>query len=377
MDRVVSNDMSNILGERIELARKKCGLSLRKLSEAMGGIVSHESIRQLETGAKKPDSTTLIALCDALGVSLDYLMSAQQITLGEVDFRKKSKTTATERSAVKAKLLEDLERYLQVEEILGLEEPWSPPSFEVQPDHPDYAQRVADELRKQWNLGSGPIRDLTELLEEKGLKVCFTDSEQISGLTCEVSRPQKAPVFVIVVNQNHSLERRRFTLAHELGHRVLNCEGLPVKNAESLCNLFAGAFLVPQSTIQNEMGKRRRQIAYQEIMIIKRFFRVSAAMMVVRLEQVGLMERYQRDWYFRTVARTWRSDEPKPLEEVDENKKRIGPPLEKPQRFERLVYQALASDLISVNKASELLDIDIDEVECGLRGEDFESSRKR
>ena len=41
---------------------------------------------------------------------------------------------------------------------------------------------------------------------------------------------------------------------------------------------------------------------------------------------------------------------------------------ERPYRFERLCYRALAEGLISLSKASELLQIQVDEVERGLKG---------
>ena len=358
-----------MLGERLLLARKKQNYSLRQLAQAMGNIASHETLRKYEKGLAVPDSPTLIALCKALDVSLAYLMAPQRIAIGSVDFRKKSRTKAADKAAVRTEIIELLERYLQIEEILGLEHAWETPELGIEPsEEPEYAELAAVRLRELWNLGLDPIPDLTDLLEERGIKVLFPEvSVDISGLTCLVERPGKEPVPVIVVNKDHTLERRRFTLAHELAHRVLDCREMSGKTAESLCNRFAAAFLVPEQTLKEEMGSNQRRIAYQEILLVKRLFRVSAAMAVVRLEQVGLMERYQRDWFFRTVARTWRTQEPDPLEPPLEE---LAPErrLEAPKRFERLVYRALAEDLISLVKAAELLRQSFDDVERGLRG---------
>ena len=140
------------------------------------------------------------------------------------------------------------------------------------------------------------------------------------------------------------------------------------KRAESLCNRFAGAFLAPASRLKAEMGHSRRSVAYKEIMLVKRIFRVSAASMLMRLEQVGIMDQHQRDWYFRSTARGWRIEEPEPLEDSSSKE-------EVPQRFERLVYRALAEDLISNVKAAELLRVkSLGEIEQGLKGPD-EASR--
>ncbi len=363
----------SFIGERLKLARKKMGFSLRGLAEALNGEISYETIRKYEKGLAIPDSTSLLSLRKALGVTLPYLISAQRVQIGEIDFRKKSRTKAADRAAVKAEVIELLERYFQIEEILGCpDQDCEVPVFDIVPeDSSHYPERVATSLREKWSLGTGPIPNLTELLEEKGIKVLFPDvSVDISGLTCLVERPRgKRPVPVIVVNKEHSLERRRLTLAHELGHRVLDCSKFSGKKAESLCNRFAGAFLMPAPSVKNEIGTCRRSVSYKEIMLVKRIFRVSAAAMLMRLEQIGIMDKYQRDWYFRTVARRWRFDEPDALE--DEFIKE-----ETPKRFERLVYHALAEDLISGSKAAELLRADsLQEIERGLKGpfyEDFD-----
>lgn len=355
---------SSPLGPRLHLARRKRGFSLRKLSEATDGAVSHEHIRKLEAGLKVPDDATLAVLCQALDVTREELMAPTTITLGEIEFRKRYKTTSADRVAIREELLELLERYLEVEDILELDDEWKPPVIKatLSADGDAYAEKAALELRKQWDLGLGPILDFTNLLENKGYKVCIPKASlDISGLTCEVHRPGRASVNAIVVNHDHSLERRRFTMAHELGHCVLTGHGLTGPELEGLCNRFAAAFLVPRVTLQREMGKRPRLVAYREIMLTKKFFRVSAAMIVMRLEQVGILDRLQRDWFFQTIGNGWRKTEPEPLEESAAAK------LEQP-RFELLVYRALISDFISAGKAAELLGVRIEEIEHGLRG---------
>lgn len=352
------------LASRLHLARKKSGLSLRALAEATNGAASHETIRQMENAVKVPDEATMEALCKALGVTREYLMTPLEISLGEVEFRKKAGTSSADRVAIRHELLELLERYLEIEDIMGLDLAWQPPSLEVSlpNDHDDYAEEMASELRRAWNLGIEPIYDLTRLLEDKGLKVFVpAASLDISGLTCEVHRADRPSVFAIVTNRQHSLERRRFTLAHELAHRVLDLEGLTGKMAESVCNRFAGAFLVPKEALERAMGTTPRMPAYREIVIHKRFFRVSAAMFVLRLKQVGLMDTAQRDWFFQKIGHNWRTTEPEPLEDW------MSSQLE-PTRFESLVYQALTLEFISAEKAALLLGVLASDIHRGLIG---------
>jgi hypothetical protein len=86
------------------------------------------------------------------------------------------------------------------------------------------AEELAREVREKWELGIDPIPNMTELFEEKGLKVLMVAlPERFSGFTCMVAQQEGAPCLpVIVVNSRFSLERRRLTLAHELAHRLID-----------------------------------------------------------------------------------------------------------------------------------------------------------
>lgn len=223
------------------------------------------------------------------------------------------------------------------------------------------AEIVADALREAWGLGRDPIPNITEILEENGVKAWLADlPERVSGLTCEIEGPD-GNVPVIVVNGAHGLERRRFTLAHELGHRVIRCGG--GREAENICQRFAGAFLVNREHLRREVGERRSAVSYGEIMDLKRLYRVSAAALVVRLEQAGIVGRSYVEYVFRTFGRGWRKSEPDGIEPpVDRGR------MEAASRFERLVCRALSEDLISMSKAVELLGEPVAAIRERLRG---------
>ena len=61
------------LNEKIYLCRKKAGLSQDALAERLG--VSRQAISKWETGESVPDTGKLMPLANALGVSLDWLLS--------------------------------------------------------------------------------------------------------------------------------------------------------------------------------------------------------------------------------------------------------------------------------------------------------------
>lgn len=356
-----------MIGERIKLARKRAGLSLRDLAERLDGLVSAQAIGKYERGEMTPSSPVLIALSKALGVSVSYMMSPQQVELGGVEFRTHSSTSAKDRARVETEVLEWVERYLQIDAILELNSSqWkSPKGTPRRLKDADEAEKLADELRDTWCLGTDPIPNMTELLEEKGIKVLIADlPERVSGFTCLVRRLGKSDeIPVVVVNRKVSLERRRLTLAHELAHRVIASDSTNERLLEKWCNRFAGAFLMPQDHLEREIGSRRRAVGYREVMDLKRLYRVSATALLVRMNQIGALSDSALEYAFRTMASSWRKNEPLPLErEADQGK------FEMPQRFERLVYRALSEDMVSMSKAAELLRRPVRKIEEDLKG---------
>lgn len=356
-----------MIADRIRLARRKAGYSLRDLAAAMDQKVTAQAIGKYERGEDIPSSGVLIALAKALQVSVSYLMDTQGLVLSGVEFRTKANTTAGDRAAVETEVLEWIERYLQIEHILDLDSAeWKPPFASPRKLRTiDDAEELAKDVRQKWVLGIDPIPNMTELLEEKGLKVLVVDlPDRVSGFTCIVGRESGAPGLpVIVVNRLFPLEWRRLTLAHELAHRVIDPTSLPDKDEEKAANLFAGAFLMPREHLLREVGKQRNALGYKEIIALKRLYRVSGAALLMRLKQIGVINESILTYAFQTIARGWRTQEPEELEQEDIRGRR-----ERPQRFERLCYRALAEDFVSLSKAAELLRISLPKVEAGLRG---------
>ena len=128
-------------------------------------------------------------------------------------------------------------------------------------------------------------------------------------------------------------------------------------------NRFAGAFLIPREHLEGETGRHRRGMTRIEMMRLKHIYGVSAAAMLVRLGQVGILPKSVVEYAFRTYARSWRREEPEP----------IGPgegfaAFERPQRFERLVWRALGEELISPVRAARMLGRPLSDVERDIRG---------
>ena len=347
-----------MFSERLKLARKRSGLSLRALSTQMGGVVSAQAIGKYERGEMMPSSDVAIALADSLEVSMAYLLRPSNVSLESVEFRKLNSTKARERAAVEGEVLDNVDRYLQVEEILGisddlLEEPLGAPyPVETVED----AERAAMSVRGAWNLGGSPIPDMSELLEDHGIKVFKLDlPESVDGLSCQVRRVGGGDVPVVVCSTTKSLERQRFTIAHELGHMVLKIPS--TLDEERVCHRFAGAFLAPAEELMREVGRRRLNFGFGELVEIKHMFGISAAALVVRMRDLRIITETTLRDIFSGIGSDWRVKEPRPLERT-----------EIPRRFRRLCLRALAENEISESKAAELLRLRVSEIERIMAG---------
>ncbi len=344
-----------MIGRRLKVARAAAGLSLRGLEAWIGGRVTAQAISKYERDDSMPGSGVLIALADALGVSVDYLTGDPEVTLEGIEFRKKKITSRREEARVEGRVVDLLERYLTVETLLGLPSvAWDRPRDAPYPIHDVHeAEYAARGLRLDWKLGIDPIPNVVELLEERGIKVLSIDLANIDGLTARARRGAEEVVSVIVVNGSAWGERQRFTLAHELGHLVLRvAAGV---DAEKAAHRFAGAFLMPAEVLRAEMGAHRRSIGWSELFELKKLFGVSVQALTVRCRDLGIFDRTLYQQLFRDISRFgWRRP---PYEEP------CAMDGEEPRRFERLCHRALAEEAISEARAAELLGLSV----LGLR----------
>ena len=344
-----------MIGQRLKISRSASGLSLRGLENKIENRVTAQAIGKYERNESMPNSSVLIALADALDVSVDYLVGDPGIVLEAVEFRKKKITSRREEAQVEAKVLHLLERYLLVEEFLGLRSiEWHRPREAPYPVISDVFEgdRAAQNLRDYWSLGNDPIPNLVELLEEQGIKVLAVDLTNIDGLTARVRCGGSSSVPVIVVNCGDWGERQRFTLAHELGHLVMDVANKLDEEKAAQC--FAGAFLMPANALWQKIGKHRKSIGWSELFELKLLFGVSVQAITYRCRELGIFSEALFRRLFNDFARFgWRRPPYKEPQAIES---------EEPKRFDRLTSRALAEGAISESKAAELLGVSVREL---------------
>ena len=345
-------------GKRLKLARRARGLTLRGLEAEINKLVSAQAIGKYERGEMLPSSDVAMALARTLDVTVGYLLSPFEIALNNVEFRKATSTTKSDRAKVERTVLDHVERYLEIEEILRISNArWDAPKESPYPvDALDDAETAAKKVRKAWNLGGDPISNMTALLERHGIKILTLDlPKSVDGLTCDVERPGKESVPVVVCRSRMATELQRFTLAHELGHMLLDLRKGIIK--EQACDRFARALLAPRKEVLDEVGQRRHAFGYTELVDVKKIFGVGAYTLITRFHDLKIIETKMMLNIMNGMGREWKTSEPRPV-----NRK------EPTFRFQRLCYRALAEDGISIVKAAELLDTPVNLIRDNMSG---------
>lgn len=333
--------MASGIGARIRMSRLLAGLALQDVADRVG--VSKMAISNYENNKMTPGSATLIKLARALNQPIEFLLRGP----AEVDiqpvYRRKVSVRGKHEEKIKMQLIEWLERYLAAEAMYPLDEQLiyqSPPGFPRVVSSADDIEAAADALRLAWNLGEDAIENLTETLEDHGIKVGFVDG--IDGFDgCLFSLKDGSPV--IAAKRGLPPDRLRFNLAHELGHLMIRPK--VDMDEEKAAHRFASAFLVPSRKARFELGSVRRSIGSAELTSLKAKYGMSMSAWVHRAADLGILsESSAKSLYIQFSQNGWKKREPE-----------AGLSSESPQRLYRLVARAVSEGAISKARATELL----------------------
>ncbi|MGD8569039.1 MAG: XRE family transcriptional regulator [Gammaproteobacteria bacterium] len=335
-----------MIGARIQQARKVSGLSLRALAEKAG--ISAMAISKYENDQSIPSSGVLLALAQALGVRIEYFFRQISVELQGVEYRKHAKLPKKVLTQIEGDVLEQVERFLALEDIIPVS-PIKP--FALPNGLPDLIndfdeiEHIANLVREDWKLGQNPILDLTGTLEERGIKVFQTDAlhdGKFDGLACRVNGSP-----IIVVGAGWPGDRQRFTMAHELGHLILEgrLSNELAENEEKAAHRFAGAFLAPAAEVIKELGHRRSWFEPRELCVLKKAYGLSMGGWLHRAQDLSIVS----DVNYLEMIKMFRKHGWHKQEPCDEY------PREEPQVFIQLIFHALAEDFVSESKAAELM----------------------
>jgi Zn-dependent peptidase ImmA (M78 family)/transcriptional regulator with XRE-family HTH domain len=332
--------MREIFSKKLFTARKLAGLTLEDLSTITQ--ISKQTLSKYENELVTPNGDSLMRLCEALKVKPDYLLSetTQTIEFDNLRFREEFKINSSELEKIKLNTLIKIENYLQLEKLANEICVFKNPIDDIIVKDQEDAKKAANTLRKRWKLGNEPVRNVTDTLESKGIKIieleCTATFEGLSGKFNSIP--------VIVINSNiEEVTRRRFTILHELGHQILNIDEDEIDEnlIEFICNAFAGAILLPEDIMIKEF-KNRTKISFSELFVLKKQYGSSIQAILIRAADMKLIP-WGKYHEWKDICNSYNTGT------YDVN--------EKSERLIRLVGKCLSEDKITPNKAAILADM--------------------
>jgi Zn-dependent peptidase ImmA (M78 family)/transcriptional regulator with XRE-family HTH domain len=333
-----------MIGERMRQARLLAGLTqeqaVGRLSEYGIGLTK-AGLSKYERGGSNPSASLLLKLAKVLDVPSSYFLREPEVRVRWLAFRKLSGLSRREQERIEAKAQEYVERQVWLHEKLFPEAAVRFPKAAPACTQED-AENAAAKLRKTWGLGTLPVESVAETIEERGgIVVEYSEHKgEFHGLAGWANGR-----YPVIVTTGTALDdRRRFNLAHELGHLFMNCNGLDEKKQENLAQRFAAAFIVPPALARRELGSRRRNLTLFELGFLKQKHGLSLQAWIRRAFDLGIIDRqHYNGWCRRVSAQGWRKNEPVPFHGR-----------EKPSRLRQMTLRALAEGLITPDRAKQI-----------------------
>lgn len=333
-----------MIGNRIKQVRLASGLTLEELVDRLqdyGLSLSKQALSNYETGKRTPKASILMAIAKSLNVKSSFLMSEPTISIEWISFRCEETLGLRLAESLLAISESQAEPQLILQQILTPQiKPKFPKKRKV--ESLEDAEKAAMDLRNSWNLGLAPIDSLTIAIENHGGIVVYIpfDGEGFDGLA-GIS-DMKYPV--ISVNANVPDDRKRFSLAHELGHLIMDTEDFCWEHEDKFANRFAASFLVPKKTVFEEVGNLRKNFGLEELGLLKKKYGMSIQAWILRMRDLEIITPYAAAMAYSEIdQKNWRKKEP--IEYVGN---------ETPVKLKQMTHRALSEGIITQEKAEEL-----------------------
>jgi Zn-dependent peptidase ImmA (M78 family)/DNA-binding XRE family transcriptional regulator len=288
---------------RLRQARELRGWTQTALARQVG--VHQSAIAQLEAGRMQPSPPVLDAISRSIGFPPAFFTrpSGPAFPLGSLRFRARAAMTARQRRQAfwYAHTLYELMAYLAAQaEMPALCVP------RITGDPVAAAQRTREALG--W-APDQPIPALIRTLERGGVWVVAIPMPWPQREAFSAWAGGDASTPVIVVTTTTAGDRRRFSVAHELGHLVLHQvpQGSP-HNVEQQADAFAAAFLLPEAAMRQVLVP---PITLTTLADLKARWGVSLQALIRRARTLEIIPlSHYRALYAQLGARGWRTQEP-------------------------------------------------------------------
>lgn len=356
-----------VISDNLRRLRSIKGINQTQIAEKSG--LSRSSYVAIENGSTDPRSSTLMSIAGALDVSLADLFRPLP-SLKHVRFRIQKTMTRREENQ-RDQLLQDvavwLSDYNELEKMLGNKQKYLFESY----SSTDPVQAAKDARKKLGLDEKEPVRDICGLVEKAGMKIFFSGSslKQYSGLS--VARNDGGPAVCVKVGDAISVEHQIFTVAHEMGHLLLHGGSFDKDEVrendreEKEAHTFASYFLMPQAGFEKEWRASRGLYFVDSVLHVKRIFKVSYMVVLRRLIDCNIVDKniYQRfSFEFKRLHKHDLKNhfEPESVSKYEPEGLLKSDFME--DRLHRLVREAFEKELISMDRAAEILKISVIEM---------------
>ena len=359
------------LGRRIKAHRLAAGLSLRELSQRV--TVSAQALSQYEMGHTRPRPEVLGSLADALGTRIEQLERAPgTVALGSVRLLDPHRRMRRELSMAQGFLVSLTERSLALEQRLGggFPSPSLPVMNEIRPVRdPEDAESLAEDVRRRWGLGTGPLPSVVSLFEARGVRIFeFLHGGDLPGFTAcsafvSFSNASWSDFPVVLLNGGLRSEEKRIALCRELAYMILPS---PVRfvldedEQDQAASWFASALLLPAAALRSQLGRKRRTLSWYELKAVNREFGVGYEAIADRCRQSGIISRgAYRSLREECRRAVWNKG-------PGHEETGVSPKWEYSTRLRRLALRAVTEGIMAPGEAAALLDVNQKRVESWI-----------
>ncbi len=336
------------IGNNLKKIRLLKNLSLKEAGNLLN--MSATAILKYEKEEILPDSKKIIEFANAYKVkSVDLLKIYDAPKMKFTSFRKKKRLKGQNLKLLEEIIQDEVAKYFEVIEMNSIEEK----NIKLKKylcNNLEDAEKAANDFRKFIGISTKqPISDLINILENLGIIIIqvknpdnrFNDFDGLGEIVNNI------PIIVILDGIKDGA-RQRFTIAHELGHLLLNINNEEL-DEEKLCNRFASALLMPKDAVINEFGISRGNISFFELITFKKEFKVSYTAIIYRLKDLNIISEYLYKKLSIFLSQQVGKNDKDPIQP------------ETSFQFKKIVHKLETDEIISLNKACELLGITIDE----------------
>ncbi len=298
-----------INGEMLRLARQRKGFQQTEAAERLG--VERSLLSRIENGLAEAREEVALKAEAVFGLPRSFFSLTDPVYGAPVSihpmWRRKADVTIRDMDSIVAELnirVFHIRRLLEGAEYAHANDL---PRLDI--DEYESAERIAGLVRAHWKVPSGPIKDLTLLVERAGVLVAHSSlgGASVSGVT--FAAPGLPPL--IVLNSDQPADRLRFTLAHELGHLVMH--RFPSPTMEEEANLFASCLLMPAADIRPYFLGRRIDLPL--LAALKPEWKVAMQALLMRASALELLSKHQSQYLWKQISmRRLRLREPPELD---------------------------------------------------------------